>query len=115
MTQGERIAEALRISGVTVAEIARACGISQQAIYQWISGETKQILGEYLVEVAELTGYDARWLAKEIGPKIRLYPKTAQQAHVLKVMQSMPEDQASLIVKIADSVAEPPAKSSNGR
>ena len=110
MTLSERITEAIETSGVTVAAVAERCGVTPQAVYQWMNGDTKQLSGENLVELAEITGFDARWLAREAGPKKRIYPKTTQQAHVLELMQKLPEAQENLIVKIADSVAEPPAK-----
>ena len=110
MTLSERISEAVKVSGVTVAAIAARCGVTPQAVYQWMNGETKQISGENLVELADLTGFDARWLAKEAGPKRRIYPRTPPQAHVLELMQKLPPAQEELLVKIAESVAEPPAK-----
>lgn len=113
VTLAERISEALKISGVSALQVAEKCGIKPQSVYQWMSGETKQISGENLVEVAELTGYAPRWLAKEAGPKRLMYAKTQQQAQVLKAMQSMPSTQETLILKITDSLAEPPARSSN--
>lgn len=113
MTLADRITEAISISGVNVAAVAAACTVSPQAVYQWMSGETKQISGENLVELAEVTGFEARWIAREVGPKRRLHPRTAQEAHVLKTMQELTPYQVDLIAKIADSVAEPPAKAGN--
>jgi len=113
MTLAERITEAIGDSGVTVAAVAAACSVTPQAVYQWMSGETKQISGENLVELAEITGFDARWIAREVGPRRRLHPRTAQEAHVLKVMQSLTSYQVDLIAKLTDSVAEPPARTGN--
>jgi len=113
-TQTERIQEALQTSGTTVKAVAQACGITEQAVYAWLKGDTKQISGENLVELAELTGFEARWIAKEVGPKQRIYAKSSQQAHVLKVMQERPEVYSDMIVKIADTVAEQPPNTENG-
>ena len=110
----ERITEAIKESGVRVEAISTACGISDQAVYAWMSGETKKISGENLVEVSAITGYEARWIAKGIGPKQRFYAKTNQQAHVLKVMQEKPEVYSNMLVKIADTVAEQPPNKDNG-
>jgi transcriptional regulator with XRE-family HTH domain len=115
MTLSERITEAIETSGVTVAAIAKRCGVTPQAVYQWMNGETKQISGENLVELADITGFDARWLAREAGMKRRVYPRTPQQAQVLELMQPLPETQQNLIVKIADSVAQPDGEASNQR
>lgn len=105
-TLTERINEAIKQSRADVADIAKACGISPQAIYAWMSGETKQIMGDYLVELSEITGYEARWIAKELGPKQRVRPKTSQQEHVLRAMQTMAPYQVEMLVKISDTVAQ---------
>jgi len=108
MTPANRITEAIETSGVTVSAVASACRVSPQAVYQWMSGETKQITGENLVELAEITGFEPRWIAMEAGPKRRLRPRTPQEEHVLGLMQTLPSYQVELITKIADSVAQPP-------
>lgn len=61
--------EAAKRRGHSVAAIAKACGISRAAVYQWASGESKSIDGFNLVELAELSGYNARWIIKGKGPK----------------------------------------------
>ena len=103
-TLSERIKEAIESSGVSVADVATACGITPQAVYDWMSGNTKELMGENLVELAEITGFDARWIAKDSGPKKRVYARTAQQAHVLQVMQAMNSYEAALLVKITDTI-----------
>lgn len=113
MTLAERIEEAISESGVTVAQVAEACGISPQAVYGWMKGETRELMAENAVELAELTGYEAKWLVKEKGPKRRTYAKTPQQAHVLQAMEGMSPYQANMLAKIATTITEPPS-GSNG-
>ena len=110
MNVSTRIKEAIETSGVKVATIAQRCGITPQAVYQWMDGSTEKLSGENLIELAELTGYDARWISKGTLPKKRLYPKTAPQARVLEIMQNLPEGQEALVLRLIDSIAEPPAK-----
>jgi len=105
-TLSERITEAIETSGVSVADIATACGISPQAVYDWMKGNTKELMGDNLVELAEITGFEARWIAKESGPKRRVYARTQEQAHVLTAMMSMSPYEANIVVKIADTVAQ---------
>ena len=107
-TLAERIREAIETSDVSVASIADACGISLQAVYQWMKGETKELMGDHLVELAELTHFEARWIAKEVGPKKRIYARTPQQAHVLTAMQRMARDEEGLLVKITDTIPKSP-------
>jgi transcriptional regulator with XRE-family HTH domain len=105
-TLAERVTEAIETSQVSVASIADACGISPQSVYQWMNGETKELMAENLVEIAEITGYEARWIAREAGPKKRVYAKTTQQAHVLNAMQAMTPYDAGLLVKITDTLPQ---------
>lgn len=110
MNLAARVTEAIETSGVRVATIAERCKISPQAVYDWMNGNTKEISGENLVELAELSGFDARWIAKGILPKVRIYPKTATQARMLEIMQKLPEGQEALALRLVSSVGEPPAK-----
>lgn len=68
-TLAERVKEAITDSGVDITALANACGISVQAVYKWRSGGSQKISGENLVELARLTGYEARWIIKGIGEK----------------------------------------------
>lgn len=61
--------EAAKRNGYSVATIAAACGVSRQAVYQWLNGETKKIDGDNLVELAEVSGYSSRWIATGKGSK----------------------------------------------
>lgn len=113
-TLSERVSEAVEGSGVKVADIAARCGISVQAVYGWMRGESKTIDGANLVELADLTGYEARWIAREMGPKRRTYPKTTSQEHVLRAMQSLPREYETMVVKIVDTVSESKPGQNNG-
>lgn len=113
-TLSERISESVQTSGAAVSAIAEKCGVSVQAVYQWMNGDTKQIMGDYLVELAELTGFEARWIAKGIGPKQRRYAKTAQQEHVLVVMQDLQPLYTDMVLKIVDTIAESKPDEDNG-
>lgn len=114
-TLSERVSEAIN-NGLTpsVPEVAKACDVSVQAVYQWMNGDTKQIMGEKLVELAEITGYSARWIATGKGDPKVTYARTDQEAHVLRAMQKMEGYQKDMVVKIADTVAESAPKKGNG-
>lgn len=113
-TLAERIQEAITESGTKVPDIAARCGISVQAVYGWMRGDTKSIEGANLVELADITGYEARWIAKELGPKKRLYPRTVGQEHVLRAMQQLPRGYESMVIKIVDTVSESDPGKGNG-
>lgn len=61
--------EAAKENGYPVSKIATVCSVSRQAVYQWINGETKSIDASNLVELAEISGYNARWIATGKGQK----------------------------------------------
>lgn len=68
MSIGTRIRETRRHHKVDVADIARAAGVSKQAVYQWENGETKTLKGDNLLAVARALGVDATWLSTGKGP-----------------------------------------------
>ncbi len=73
MKLNQRVAEAIEAAkrkGVSVANIATACKISRQAVYQWMEEGANSIDGANLVELAELSGYNARWIANGKGAKL---------------------------------------------
>lgn len=70
MERHERIAKAIRESGLKKQEVAKACGVANSAVTQWINGESKSMKPENLFALAKLTGYSAKWLAIEEGPEV---------------------------------------------
>lgn len=102
----ERIKEAVAAAegnGYSVAHIAKACGIKPQSVYQWMDGTTKSLDGANLVELAELSGYEPMWIAKEKGPKFDSRP--VRQA--LKLLRQMTAARQADAVKIIAPLVEP--------
>jgi predicted DNA-binding protein YlxM (UPF0122 family) len=69
----DRIAEAVQTAtakGYGVSAIANACGITRQAIYQWMDGSTASLDGINLVVLSEFSGYNARWIINGTGQKM---------------------------------------------
>lgn len=106
----ERVSEAIRDSGVDVAQVAKACGISVQAVYKWMNGLSKTIAGEHLVELSRLTNYEARWLIVGKGAK-RKDPKAVA---VYLAMENMPEYKKDVLVQTSIALAEQPKHNHNG-
>ncbi|RJG10950.1 helix-turn-helix transcriptional regulator [Pseudomonas cavernicola] len=67
MERHERIAKAIAASGKKKGEIAKACGVANSAVTQWISGESKSLRPENLYALAAATGFRAEWLAIGAG------------------------------------------------
>lgn len=61
--------DAAKKKGNSVATIAKACGITRSAVYQWCKVGAQSIDGANLVELAELSGLSPMWIAKGKGPR----------------------------------------------
>lgn len=69
MERFERIAEAINECGLSRAELAEKLGVTNATLTQWSKGDTKNLKLENLYNLADATGYSARWLAIGEGPK----------------------------------------------
>lgn len=104
-TLAERVKEAVdaaKNNGYSKAQIAQVCGISDKAVYQWINGSTKSIDGKNLVELAAISGYHARWIANEIGPK----SDTKAVTQALELLRKMTPENQAIAVKIIAPLVE---------
>ena len=68
-TIGERVAKAINESSASVKDVAHKCGVTVQAVYAWRRGEIKDIRNDHLFELADITGFDARWIGTGKGPE----------------------------------------------
>ena len=55
-------------SGITQAELARACGVKPPSVNGWLSGKSKFLRGENLLKAAAVLGVSQQWLATGEGP-----------------------------------------------
>jgi len=67
-TLGERLAYAIDETGVSQAEVARACGVTHSTVSQWVNGPTKNMKMAYIFAAADRLGVRDRWLAVGSGP-----------------------------------------------
>lgn len=67
MDLGQRISYAMKESGIDVRTAAKACDTSVQAIYSWMRGEVKDLRNSNLFTLADLTGFEARWIGTGEG------------------------------------------------
>lgn len=68
-TRGGRVEFALDESGHTPTSTAKKIGCKPQAISQWISRPDTNIKNPLLFKFADLTGFEARWIATGEGPQ----------------------------------------------
>jgi hypothetical protein len=73
-TLEERIREVMHVTGMDERTIAKACGVTPSAVYQWLGHGSKPINSIGDIEVAtklmHATGFCALWISKGKGPKL---------------------------------------------
>lgn len=67
---GDRIAHALKTSGINIERAAVEIGVTRPAIDQWASGSTKNLKLANLFKLAKLTGFSAEWIGNGTGPML---------------------------------------------
>lgn len=69
-TLAERIAKRMEDTGVEAPAIALAAGVERQAVYAWISGDTKSLRAENVFGAARALGCNPEWLATGEGAEV---------------------------------------------
>ena len=67
----DRLRVAMEKSGITQAELARACNVKPPSVHGWLSGKSKFLRGENLLCAARVLNVDQQWLATGEGPERR--------------------------------------------
>lgn len=67
-TLADRLREAMAASGISQAELARACGVKPPSVNGWLSQKAKFLRGENLLKAANALGVRSSWLADGLGP-----------------------------------------------
>lgn len=78
-TLADRIKERMEATGITNAELSRACKVKQPTSFNWASGKTKQIKGTPLLLAAKALGVTPEWLATGTGRK---FPATSPPGQI---------------------------------
>lgn len=101
MTKGQRIEHAIAESGHTPASMSRLIDCTSAAIYQWISGQTKDLRNDLLFALADATGFNARWIATGNGPP---RPQEDERARKLTdIFTALDERGKSAVFRVAES------------
>lgn len=106
MSLGRRLRQRLDDKGLAVSDLAQACGVSPQAVYQWFNGDTKGLKPENLVAASDLLQTHIRWLVLALGPKERgskLTDLTPEQAELLHAyIRLTPGEQRAIMATVAN-------------
>ena len=85
---------------ISQAALARACGVSRNAVSMWESGETKSLDAAYLFSAARMLGVNPEWLATGNGGK---FPTAAQSSFPDSTLSS-PEARRKKLLEIFDGL-----------
>lgn len=108
-TKAGRIGFVIEQSGHNPAAIAKLVGCEPAAVYQWLNGSTKNLKERLLWNLADVTGYEARWISMREGPaKIDNSIK-----HANEVLLAMQPDARYTAVRLLDTLAEPRKNNEN--
>lgn len=66
----QRVVLHLNSIDVPVATIAKETNVTAQAVYKWRDGNGGKIEPENLFKLADLSGFEARWIATGKGPEL---------------------------------------------
>lgn len=104
-TLGERLKAAFDAAGLSVADVAAACGISVQSVYKWLRGHSADLEGAHLVTVARITRHNPAWLEFGTPPRELVYATTEHAQTVLLAMENLSEQQAYALAQMATTLA----------
>ncbi len=68
---GDRIRAKLDEHSMSVAALARACGIKPPSVHDWLNGKTKAIEGANLIRAASALSVTPEWILTGRGPRER--------------------------------------------
>jgi len=85
----------------TASDLARACGVTRQAVSQWMRGQSTNIRPDNLVCVADWLGVEVRWLATGDGAMLKRDTLTLDQ---------LTPSQRVTLQAVMDSFGKPPMK-----
>lgn len=100
-SQSQRIAYAIKTSGIKQIDLARLAGVSRSAASQWVSGEIIKVSAENIFAIADATGYAARWLATGKGPE---KPEAEVKAKkLIDLYQQLDERGQAAVFRVAEA------------
>lgn len=101
-TLGKRIDHAITESGTSPASVAKACGITVQAVYAWMRDEVKNLQAENLFAVADITGFEARWIGTGEGPE-KAPPGGSREKRLVEVYRNLDERGKTAVFRVAEA------------
>lgn len=85
----DRLQERMEEKGLNAPALGRLIGVSQSAVYQWLSGDSKTLKPQHLLSVCKVLNINEEWLVNNAGPKER------------SLRQALTEEEAALLSDFA--------------
>lgn len=104
-TLAERLADSMRMAGLSNADLARLVGVTRSAVTHWVNGTSPNVRPEHLFRAADVLNVEARWLATGAGPRTRQH-LSAQQAKILDAYHQLSPDAREAMVVLISGIAE---------
>ena len=106
MTLADRIRAGMSASGVSQAELARACGVKPPSINGWLSGRAKFLRGENLLRAAQVLRVNRDWLATGRGEMSDSEALSDQEAELLRMFRAVDDEARSLVMTVVGKLSE---------
>lgn len=118
-TLSSRVLEAVEVAksrGNSIADIARECDISVQAVYQWLDplNQLKELKSKSLMGLSTLSGLSPWYIQDGTGDKILAYAKTDGEKAILKAAEPMGEEEKYKFARVGNTLTEQPAPGATG-
>lgn len=123
-TWGERIQRRRIEVGISVTDLARACGIKSPSVHDWENGKTKKIEGDNLLAAAQALRVTPDWILRGHGPRERGAAPAASasvpalrpdQRALLDLYEAMSPAQKDAFAQVGHALAQPKLKRGKSR
>lgn len=100
MTLAARIKDARIRAGLSQAELARRCDISQPSLHDLESGKSKSARGITLIRLAEALGQTPEWLAGAKGVRQDSTPKNVAEESLLSDFRRLTSTEKKVVLRM---------------
>ena len=101
----DRIHHIIEQTGMSPSFIAKHIGLTASAVLQWESGHTKTIRPEHLFKLADLTGFDPRWIGTGDGPEHNIMQTNHRVVELVNNYTQLDERGRQHVLQVAEHEA----------
>lgn len=108
-TVSSRLRLAMEHANLSIADMARRCGVSRTAVVKWLDGSSRSPTPGHLIEIAEATGFAFRWLAIGEGPQMTVHGYDGRDPRIAALvgkLEQLAPHELDLIASMADALLD---------